>query len=226
MAAILKEAGRGLPGQSIQSETPENPTKNGSQPLRDPIFVVWAITALALAALNAYMYFSANAAFSWDYRLIRILIVMFLVFVAASVHRSNKLVVILLTIAALSGSFAFRRVAFMGSLDKFLYLRNKTMFQEVVRDILERDLDGDALDAYLDARKGLPFTVVAREKEYVSVYIYTNGLSLRSRVVYTSNMKKLREDIRKTHRDHVQFETLSQNWCTLNYEAARTEESP
>lgn len=179
--------------------------------------LLYSFTGLLLLLLlvNLYMFFSLDANFSLYYSLSSFIIICIIIILVIFAFTPNKAVVIIALIVIFVNYFMFKFV-FMGSIEKFLFIKNKEFYMETVNMIIKKNMSG-----YIDLRgkyKKLSrnnLTNVYREGNHLEIYFgIFSSPSSRGQIVFTNNMEKL---LNQNNMGYVKYEVLDKNWCILYF---------
>lgn len=170
----------------------------------------YILLTAVLLAISAYMYFSADARFTVSYNTYGFLVLTLMGIIALARFKSQP-VLIAITVAVLAGFFTLNATVFMGSLEKFVYAKNKALYQETAMEIADAGTGGYI---FLSGSKRRLYREVAeatRNGGIINIYFHIDSsLGIRSRIIYTTNIDALlKEESART----AKLEVIDSNWC-------------
>lgn len=172
---------------------------------------------LLLLAITVYMYCSADANFSTNYNLssfIILLLIAIITIVGVFFGYKKPLLISSTLVIFLMSLFAFKFL-FVGSLEKFLFIKNKVLYTQTAKIIINKNLKGYIDLEGVSKKLSRDFTNVYRKGNRVEIYfgIFSSFFS-RGQIVYTNNMEMMLKD---NSMGYTKREVIDKNWCIFYY---------
>lgn len=153
--------------------------------------IIYGFSVLFLAAIIVHMYSAADARFVPNYGTLKLLAFTTIILATLiGIRRSNK-ALIALTVLIFIADAVVSRIAFKGSLERFLYSKNERMYQQAVTEIMNKGLtryvrfEGDMRKLYIS------YVYVQRLGDDMTVSFSMGRPGVRSKIIFAGNKRTL-----------------------------------
>lgn len=130
----------------------------------------------------------------------------------------NSKALVILTVAVFATNFLCNKVVFGGSLENYLYARNKALYQETAREILNKSIDVSACHQGERRRLSKNFIFVTREEGYSAVeFEIRSTITWPGFIVYATDIEAFLNEKKHTNHLSIKYDVIDKNWCIIRY---------